>query len=435
MSRALFLNSSIGEYRLVDFLGEGGMGEVYRGVHSKIGRVVAVKVLTREAANSGFIERFRNEARIQSSLNHPNIATLYDFLEANGQPCIIMEFVDGQVLMDLIAARGALSSDETLHILHSVVEALQYVHGQGVVHRDIKSNNIKINSAGEIKLLDFGIAKGGSSPSLTMTGDVIGTLHYLSPEQIRGGIADSRSDIWALGVLMYEMITGRLPFEATTLGDLCDKISKSTYVAPSALNLSLPREVEGILSRCLKKKPEDRYQTAADLLRDIRGAKAITQRLNTAPTVIARTNHKTVPARMPSLPAAEPAPKSRTKLWLVASIVACALVIVIGIYLIIPGSDTVIPSASPGPGPAPQSNRNAAPAVAQHPLKSLRIESMEGPAEVYIDGKHVGTTPYPLEAPVGERVHLVLKRDGFLDRHEEFEVTERNVYTFSLNKK
>ena len=105
MTRALFLNSSIGEYRLVDFLGEGGMGEVYRGVHSKIGRVVAVKVLTREAANSGFIERFRNEARIQSSLNHPNIATLYDFLEANGQPCIIMEFVDGQVLMDLIAAR------------------------------------------------------------------------------------------------------------------------------------------------------------------------------------------------------------------------------------------------------------------------------------------------------------------------------------------
>ncbi len=434
MSRALFLNSSIGEYRLVDFLGEGGMGEVYRGVHSKIGRVVAVKVLTREAANSGFIERFRNEARIQSSLNHPNIATLYDFLEANGQPCIIMEFVDGQVLMDLIAARGALPANETLHILHSVVEALQYVHAQGVVHRDIKSNNIKINSAGEIKLLDFGIAKAGSSPSLTMTGDVIGTLHYLSPEQIRGGVADSRSDIWALGVLMYEMITGRLPFEATTLGDLCDKISKATYTAPSALNVSLPREVEGILSRCLRKRPEDRYQSAADLLRDIRHARDITQKLNAAPTLISRADSKTVPAPVGSVDTVAPVPKSRAKLWAVAALVVCALLI--GIYLIMPGSETVTPGPN-GPGPGPQANKNAAQAIAKPPapLKSLRIESMEGPAEVYLDGKHVGVTPYSLEAPVGERVHLVLKREGFLDRQEEFEVTERNVYTFSLNKK
>ena len=432
MSRALFLNSSIGEYRLVDFLGEGGMGEVYRGVHSKIGRVVAVKVLTREAANSGFIERFRNEARIQSSLNHPNIATLYDFLEANGQPCIIMEFVDGQVLMDLIAARGALAADETLRILQSVVEALQYVHSQGIVHRDIKSNNIKINSSGEIKLLDFGIAKGGSSPSLTMTGDVIGTLHYLSPEQIRGGVADSRSDIWALGVLMYEMITGRLPFEATTLGDLCDKISKATYLTPSALNLSLPREVERILARCLKKRPEDRYQSAADLLRDIRHARDTTQNLSAAPTVLSRADNRTVPAPLTPAATVAPVPKSRAKLWAVAALVFCALLI--GIYVMIPGSETATPSAAPGP--EPQANKNAAQAITPNaPMKSVRIESMEGPAEVFIDGNLVGVTPYPLEAPIGKRVHLVLKREGFQDRQEEFEVTERNVYTFSLKNK
>ena len=430
MSRALFLNSSIGEYRLVDFLGEGGMGEVYRGVHSKIGRVVAVKVLTREAASSGFIERFRNEARIQSSLNHPNIATLYDFLEANGQPCIIMEFVDGQVLMDLIASRGGLPPDDTLHILQSVVEALQYVHAQGVVHRDIKSNNIKINSAGEIKLLDFGIAKAGTSPSLTMTGDVIGTLQYLSPEQIRGGVADSRSDIWALGVLMYEMITGRLPFEATTLGDLCDKISKASYPSPSVLRLSLPREVEGILSRCLKKKPEDRYQSAGDLLRDIRHARSVTQTLSTAPTLISRAD-KTAPAPLFPVVTEAPAAKSRLKIWIAAAAAACALLL--GVYWVWPASENVIPN--PTPAPAPQANRNGAQAVApQRPLKSLKIESMEGPAEVYIDGKQVGATPYNLEAPVGERIHLVLKREGFLDRQEEFEVTERNVYTFSLKK-
>jgi serine/threonine-protein kinase len=307
------------------------------------------------------------------------------------------------------------------------------------VHRDIKSNNIKINSAGEVKLLDFGIAKGGSSPSLTMTGDVIGTLHYLSPEQIRGGIADSRSDIWALGVLLYEMVTGRLPFEATTLGDLCDKISKATYTTPSALNLSLPREVEGILSRCLKKKPEDRYQSAADLLRDIRNARHTTQQQSTAPTVIARSGVRTTPVHVPvQAPLAygatvAPAPKSRAMLWAIVASVAALLVV--AVYLMIPGSETATPTPGPAPPTAPQANKNTAPVVQRPPMKSLRIESMEGPADVYIDGKLVGVTPYSLEAPVGERVHLVLKREGFLDRQEEIEVSERNVYTYSLKQK
>ena len=409
--RAAYLNSSIGEYRLVDFIGEGGMGEVYRAVHCTIGRVVAVKVLTHEAPSASFIERFRNEARIQASLHHRNIAALYDFQELHGKPCIIMEYVDGQVLMDRIEGWGALPVNEALYVLKAVAEAIDYVHGQGVVHRDIKSNNIKISSLGEVKLLDFGIAKAGTSPSLTLTGDVIGTLHYLSPEQIKGGVADSRSDIWAMGVLLYEMVTGRLPFDSTTLGDLCNKISKASYAMPTTVNPSLPREVEAIVSRCLRKNATDRYQTAGNLIKDI-------QQIETRSPVS--------PAASEVRPSAGRRKMSMAKLSVAASFVIAILAF--GIYLAIPSEP-----ASSSPAPA---NKNVATVVNPlRPVKSLRIEAVEGPAEVYLNGQRVGTTPYKLDAPVGERVRLVLKREGFDDRQEEFDVTERNVYTFSLNKK
>jgi serine/threonine-protein kinase len=322
-----------------------------------------------------------------------------------------MEYVDGQVLMDRIAGWGALPVNEALYVLRAVAEAIEYVHNQGVVHRDIKSNNIKISSTGEVKLLDFGIAKGNASPSLTMTGDVIGTLQYLSPEQIKGGVADSRSDIWAMGVLLYEMVTARLPFDATTLGDLFNKISKASYPTPTTLNPSLPREVEAIVSRCLRKNPADRYQNAGALIREIN------QVLTVAPA--SRSTDKSS-----GPPTGSQGKKNVAKLSAAASLVLAVLAV--AVYLVIP--------SDPGPGTAP-ANKNAAPAKPQRPVKSVQIESIEGPAEVYLNGQRVGTTPYKLDAPVGERVRLVLKREGFNDRQEEFDVTERNVYTFSMNKK
>ena len=203
MSRTFLVNQTIGEYRIESFLGAGGMGEVYRAVHGKIGRVAAVKVLTQATQSAGFRERFSNEARIQASLQHPNIATLYDFCEVAGQPCIIMEYVDGETIADRLAAHGPPSTLEAAYIFEKVVEAIDYIHRHGIIHRDIKSNNVKISSTGQVKLLDFGIAKGQTSPGLTEVGSVVGTLHYLAPELIRGGVADARGDIWALGVLLY----------------------------------------------------------------------------------------------------------------------------------------------------------------------------------------------------------------------------------------
>src|SRR5919112_3905714 len=287
MSRAFDINQTVGEYRVEDFLGAGGMGEVYRALHSKIGRVAAVKVLTAQAAQgSGFVERFFNEARIQASLQHPNVATLYDFCEVQGQPCIIMEYVDGETISERIEAfRAPLPPSETVYVFEKVCEAIDYVHRHGVIHRDIKSNNIKISSQGQVKLLDFGIAKGQTSQQLTQVGSVIGTLQYLAPELIRGGTADASGDIWALGVLLYEMVTGRVPFDADTVGDLCDRIGRVQYTPPAQLNPSLPREVAAVITRCLKKNPQERYHTAGELLADARKLSAAVSKPGVSPDV------------------------------------------------------------------------------------------------------------------------------------------------------
>src|SRR5215475_10151165 len=247
MSATSYINTAIGEYRIVAKLGEGGMGEVYRAVHSKIGRHAAVKLLHRSAVGPEYLQRFLNEARIQANLHHPNIATLYDFCEVDGRPCIIMEYIEGQTLADRIRLRGPLDRLDSLAIFRAVVDALGYIHSQGIIHRDIKSTNVRITTQGIVKLLDFGIAKSGASPALTMTGAVIGTLQYMSPEQFAGSGGDERSDIWSLGVLLYEMTTGRMPFESDSIGGLYQQISGGCYRQPSIWNAQMPRELEPVI--------------------------------------------------------------------------------------------------------------------------------------------------------------------------------------------
>lgn len=426
MSRPALINSSIGDYTLVDYIGAGGMGEVYRAVHSKIGRVVAVKVLTQSVPSPSFITRFHNEARIQASLHHHNIATLYDFLEINGQPCIVMEYVDGETLTERIGRFGSLPVEEAVFIFQAVTEALHYIHGQGILHRDIKSNNIKISSTGEVKLLDFGIAKSGDTPSMTRTGDVIGTLEYLSPEQVKGGSADARSDIWALGTLLYEMMTGQLPFKSPTIGDLCDKICKAQFASASSLNHSVPHEVESIISRCLKKKAADRYQSVSEILQDTR-----------------------------RIAAAIPAPQFRktgidallagaTKNWRwLSALAGAALVIIIGIYFLMPSSDnppvvsvdqSSAKTQTKAPDKQPPKLSNS-PAAVEH----YRIDTVDGTAAVELtgrNGKQTGKTPFEFEAPIGEQFDVVLKREGFKEFRDQFTVTvNKREFSYTMTKK
>jgi serine/threonine-protein kinase len=424
MNRASLLNSNIGEYRLVDFLGAGGMGEVYRGIHTKIGRVVAIKVLTQAVSGATFSDRFLNEARIQASLHHQNIATLYDFLEFSGQPCIVMEYVDGQPLSDLIAERGPLPPGEAIRIFEAVTGAIQYVHSQGIVHRDIKSNNIKIGSAGEVKLLDFGIARSEATPSLTMTGDVVGTLQYLSPEQIKGGVADHRSDIWALGALLYEMVTGKVPFEAPTIGQLCDKIGKASYAPARALNAVVSEDLEAVIARCLKKKPSERYQTAQELLDDAR-------RLSFTPSASSSSGR----SKGPLLGLAK-------KNWQAVSIVAGVIIAVIAGVVLLRSSSDIRPGESQRQAVNRASTvasdnkaRASSNAQARGELKSYMIEAVDGAADVYLNGQKVGTTPYEFKAQIGDRVSLMLKRSGYVDRREEITLGEnKKTFSFSLSK-
>jgi serine/threonine protein kinase len=428
MSRTNLVNTSIGEYRVVDFLGAGGMGEVYRAVHSKIGRVVAVKLLTQTSRNATFVERFLNEARIQANLNHPNIATLYDFLEINGQPCIVMEYIEGLSLDELIRARGCLSVPEALRIFQSTLEAMEYVHVRGIVHRDIKSNNIRISNAGEVKLLDFGIAKSGTTPQLTVTGAFIGTLQYLSPEQITGGVADFRSDVWALGVLLYEMVTGKLPFEAVTLGELCEKIAKANHPSPSSFNSIVPREVEAIINRCLKKKAQDRYSSASELLQDVRRAVAsLSAPLPPPPRTsgpyqtLPHPQHRTAPAQAASTVSEK---KSKMPMMLIAAAVAVLLTVGV-VFLVI--------NFSGGPG---NGNANRGSALRGEGPKKVKIDAVGGPAEVYINNEKVGTTPYEFQAKVKDHFDVMLKREGFNDKQFKISVNDTgNEYMYMLEKR
>jgi eukaryotic-like serine/threonine-protein kinase len=420
MRNGALLNTSIGEYRLVDFLGAGGMGEVYRAVHMRLGRVVAVKVLTQAHRTPRLMERFYNEAQIQARLNHPRIATLFDFIEANATPCIVMEFINGQTLDEYISSMGALPVEDALRIFYALVEAIAYIHENGIVHRDIKANNIKITSTGEVKVLDFGIAKAVSSPQLTAMGDVIGTLQYLSPEQIKGGVADERSDIWALGVLLYEMVSGQVPFAAQTLGRLCEQISKVDYQAASTFNPSLPKEVEAVISRCLRKNPAARYQSTREILQDL-------VRLN--------ENYPTVVLERETKPEIHWLDWSRQN-WRVLSIYAATLLVILSaLFWVIRNDSTPDPNAPTQPAAGVVNvNRQSAPARLEEPRKTVRINTLEGRAEVFQNGQLVGSTPFEIQAALGEQVKVVLKREGYKDERVEFAVTEnKKDYTITLN--
>jgi len=299
------VGQTVSHYRITSELGGGGMGVVYRAEDVRLGRVVALKFLPAGLSTADARERFQREARAASAINHPHICTVYDIGDHDGQPFLVMELLEGQTLKHRIAA-GPVPLPALLDWGMQMADALSAAHARGIVHRDIKPANLFVTSRGEIKVLDFGLAKASSPPTAviastdantefhTNVGTTLGTVNYMSPEQARGEEVDARTDLFSLGVVLYEMATGRQPFAGATSAVIFEAILNRDPPTPGRLNDAVPPELDAVVSKALEKDPRLRYQTASDLLADLARLKRDSSegRSTAAAAVQARPRHR-----------------------------------------------------------------------------------------------------------------------------------------------
>src|SRR5256885_11541105 len=258
-------------YKLQDPIGRGGMATIYRGQDLRMDRVVAIKVL-REVYSTDpkFVTRFQREAKAASSLQHPNIVQVYDYGQSEGNYFIVMELVEGTDLRRYLRSRGVLAIDRAVIITHDIALGLGAAHRRQIVHRDVKPQNILVGRDGSIKLTDFGIAsayKDINADRLTTTGMTLGTVQYYAPDQAQGEIVNPAADVYALGIVMYEMLTGRTPFEGDTPVAVAMQHIQDAPLAPSQLNPNIPSALEEVILRCLEKVPEMRFRDGSQLAR------------------------------------------------------------------------------------------------------------------------------------------------------------------------
>lgn len=415
------------------------MGAVYRVMHRDTGQVAAIKMLNETAVGGTGLERFRNEARIHQALVHPNIARMFGYLEVDGLPCLVMEYIDGESLDERLRRAGPMSVPEALRVFTALAEGVEYVHRSGVVHRDLKTNNVRISENGTVKLLDFGIAMAPGAPRLTSTGNVVGTLQSLAPEQLTTGRAEPRSDIWALGIVLYEMLTGIPPFAANAPGLLGEHILKGSYSPPSALRTAVTRDVDRVVARCLRVRPDDRYPSVTALLEDIRRLHADADApaggllpgwgIISEPSALLRKQ----------ISRSGEVARRASREW---RLVLAALVSVVALAFFI----VTLQSPSDGGDPRKSDSTEVGGGVgmgghtgsgtgsgvtghadggnASRTLRRVTIRVLEGRADVYRDDVPVGTTPYQLEAPLGAEISLVLRRAGCDDTPVRLRITE-----------
>ncbi|MDQ3992578.1 MAG: Stk1 family PASTA domain-containing Ser/Thr kinase [Actinomycetota bacterium] len=280
-------------YQITRKLGSGGMANVYLAEDQELGRRVAIKVLDdRHASDSQFVERFRREAKNAAGLSHPNIVSIYDRGEAEGSYYIAMEYVEGRTLKELLVARGPSPIGIAIDYTRQILSALRFAHRNGIVHRDIKPHNVIVDGDGRVKVMDFGIARAGAS-QMTEAGSIIGTAQYLSPEQARGAPVDQSSDLYSTGIVLYELLTGSVPFTGDTPVEIAMKHLSQPPEPPSARRPEVPRDLDYVVLRALAKDPSDRYRTAAEMDSDLerigRGVGVSAETAEAATSVLSRT--------------------------------------------------------------------------------------------------------------------------------------------------
>lgn len=279
MDKDKFIGTRLdGRYELTELVGEGGMANVYRAIDVLDNRMVAVKILKTEYSESEeFQRRFRNESKAIAVMSHPNIVKIYDMGFSEKVQYIVMEYIDGITLKDYIDSERVLNWKDAVHFVIQILRALQHAHNRGIVHRDIKPQNIMLLTDGTIKVMDFGIAKFAREESRTATDQAIGTVHYISPEQARGDVTDAKSDIYSVGVMFYEMLTGKKPFDTDNPVSIAVMHMQNVAVRPRDINPNIPSGLEEIIMHAMEKDSSKRYQSATDMIRDIEAFKADNQ--------------------------------------------------------------------------------------------------------------------------------------------------------------
>ena len=429
-------------YRIDSVLGEGGMGIVYRCTHTIIGKKVAMKVLRADMARDEEVtERFLNEAKSASAIGNAHIIDISDFGRLpDGSTYFIMEFLAGTALADVVEDGKPLTVSRILHIAHQLAEGLAAAHHSGIVHRDLKPDNIFLVTKGSqkdfVKILDFGIAKvsSGEGSKLTQAGAVFGTPHYMSPEQAAGAPVDHRSDIYAFGVILYELASGKVPFDADNFMGI---LTQHMYKAPVPIRALVPEPqevppgLEAMVLKCLSKRPEQRYQSMDELSRDIERLKegGIPEAV---PDLMNRSGGFNVPAdyfktAMPAPVPAEPAGvRSRNKWPMYAGIagVVAAVVLVVGVLTTGTESPASAPTAAsiPTPASAIAAANTASSAPEETPPTpddmTIQVVLAISPIDAHaFEGEtDLGTSPVIVQVPHGKSIDLVVKRAGYSDK-------------------
>ncbi|CAA9468855.1 MAG: Serine/threonine protein kinase PrkC, regulator of stationary phase [uncultured Solirubrobacteraceae bacterium] len=351
-------------YRLLSRLGSGGMAEVWAAEDTELGRQVALKLLhSRLAADQDFVERFRREASAAAGLQHPNVVSVYDRGESQGTYYIAMEYLRGSSLKDLVR-RGPLEPRYAVELVVQVLKAARFAHRNGIIHRDLKPHNVMLDDEGRVKVTDFGIARAGAS-DMTETGSVMGTAQYLSPEQAQGHAVTASSDLYSIGVMLFELLTGRVPFEGESPVTIALRHVSEAPPAPSQLNPAVPPALDAVVLRALAKEPRERFADADEFVAALTAAVTAPQDVTQITRIAPAAAY--VPAREPVGPYAEPEPepeRSRSwPWWLAAALVLAALGL--GAYLLLGADRTPVPDVV---------GREAAVAVRELERAGLQVE-------------------------------------------------------------